>query len=280
MKYVGAHISAEGGVENAPLNAKKIGAKAFALFTRNQKRWVSPPLTQKNIIGFKENLNSTGIHPDHVLPHDSYLINIGSPEEDGRRKSIDALLDESRRVEQLGLKYLNLHPGSHLKKISEDESMIHIADALNFIISSTEYMIPVLENTAGQGSNIGYKFEHLKYIIDMVKDKSRIGVCIDTCHVFSAGYDIRTIESFGRTMNEFDSIIGLKYLKAMHINDSLTEFSSKKDRHQCLGLGSLTLEPFTFIMNDKRFDDMPLILETIDDKKWPDEISMLYKMIK
>lgn len=279
-KYIGAHVSAEGGVENAPVNAKNIGASAFALFTRNQRRWQSPPFSARNISGFKENLAASGISPEHVLPHDSYLINIGSPDEEGRAKSLEALLDESRRVEQLGLIYLNLHPGSHLNRISEEESLDLVAAGLDYIHGSTEYMIPVIEITAGQGSNLGYKFEHLRYIIDRVKDKSRIGICLDTCHMFSAGYDIRTEDTYKKTMDEFESIIGFKYLKGVHLNDSLNDFHSKKDRHQSLGEGMLGIKPFEFLMNDKRFDSIPLILETIDDTKWAEEIRLLFSLIK
>jgi deoxyribonuclease-4 len=278
VKYIGAHVSAEGGVENAPLNAVRIGASAFALFTRNQRRWESPPYSESSVKKFKENLTASLIRPENVLAHDSYLINIGSPEDEGRAKSLAALLDECRRVEQLGLLYLNLHPGSHLKKITEEESLDYVAAGISYIQSSTEYMIPVLETTAGQGSNLGAKFEHLRYIIDRVKDSSRIGVCIDTCHIYSAGYDISTPERFDAVMKEFDAVIGLKYLKGMHLNDSLVDFNSKKDRHQSLGAGTLGLEPFRFIMKDPRFDCMPLILETIDESKWADEINTLYDM--
>jgi deoxyribonuclease IV len=279
MKYVGPHVSTEGGVENAPLNARKIGARAFGLFTRNQRRWDSPPYSQKNIDTFKENMAQTGYDRRHVLPHNSYLINIGSPDEEMREKSFRALLDEAQRVEQLDLLYLNFHPGSHLKAISEEESLDLVADGINRLIESTGYMVPVIETTAGQGSNLGYRFEQIRYLIDRVKDQSRIGVCIDTCHIFSAGYDIRTPESFDAVMKEFDRVVGLPFLKALHVNDSLTDFHSKKDRHQSIGRGAIGMEAFRFMMNDSRFDDMPLILETIDEDLWPEEIRMLYEMV-
>ncbi|MES0372460.1 MAG: deoxyribonuclease IV, partial [Mariprofundaceae bacterium] len=191
MKYVGAHVSASGGVENAPLNAEKIGAKAFALFTKNQRQWVAKPLTDENIANFKSNLKRVGIAPEHVLPHDSYLINLGHPEKEPLEKSRNAFLDELQRCEQLGLKLLNFHPGSHLRKISEDECLKTISESINWALDQTSDVIAVIENTAGQGSNVGYRFEHLAAIIDGVEDKSRVGVCLDTCHSFVAGYDLR-----------------------------------------------------------------------------------------
>ena len=280
MKYIGAHVSIQGGVENAPLNASAIGANAFGLFTRNQRRWESAPFTNENITGFKNNLEESGIKPEHVLPHNSYLINIASPDPDAREKSLKALLEEAKRVEQLGLLYLNLHPGSHLNKISEEEALDLAAAGIDYIHQETEYMVPVIETTSGQGSNLGYKFEHLSYITNRVKDKNRIGVCIDTCHIFSAGYDIRTEETYRETMNRFERVTGFKYLKGVHLNDSLNDFDSKKDRHQSIGKGNLGIKPFELMMNDKRFDDIPIILETIDDTIWPEEIKLLFSLIK
>ncbi len=222
MKYAGAHVSASGGVFNAPINAAQIGAKSFALFTRNQKRWLSSPFKEKDIEQFKENLCKSGISANMVLPHDSYLINLGNPDPEKRKKSYDAFLDEITRVDQLGLKYLNFHPGSHLKEVSEDECIQIIADSLNNIFRETEKSstIAVIENTAGQGTNLGYKFQHLKAIIDLVDDKSRIGICLDTCHTYSAGYDIKTEDGFSQVMDDFDRIVGNEYLCGMHLNDS------------------------------------------------------------
>lgn len=280
MKYIGAHVSIQGGVENAPLNASDIGANAFGLFTRNQRRWEAPSFTNENITGFKHNLEKSGIKPEHVLPHNSYLINIANPDPDAREKSLKALLDEAKRVEQLSLNYLNLHPGSHLNKISEEEALDLAAAAIDYIHSETEYMVPVLETTSGQGSNLGYKFEHLSYIINRIKDKNRIGICIDTCHIFSAGYDLRTDETYNYTMDNFKKTVGFQYLKGVHLNDSINEFDSGKDRHQSIGKGNLGIKPFELIMNDKRFDDIPLILETIDDTIWPEEIKLLFSLIK
>ena len=275
-KFVGAHVSASGGVFNAVENAVAIGAKAFALFTKNQRQWSAKELDGETIEKFKKALEQSGILPKHVLPHDSYLINLGHPEADKREKSMDAFLDEVQRCEQLGLDRLNFHPGSHLKKISEDECLSSIADAMNRTLEKTEGVSLVLENTAGQGSNLGFKFEHLAQIIDKVEDKSRVGVCIDTCHMFTAGYDIRTREAYDKTWSEFDKIIGFKYLMGMHINDSKAKFGSHVDRHHSLGKGEIGLDAFRFIMNDERMNDIPLILETIDESIWKDEIELLY----
>jgi deoxyribonuclease-4 len=275
LKYVGAHVSTAGGVENAVLNAKEIGADGFALFTKNQRQWFAKPLNEKNIEKFKEYMQKHNFTPDGVLPHDSYLINLGHPEKEKREKSLQSFIDEAKRVETLGLKYLNFHPGSHLRKISEEECLDLISDSLNKAIKETDSCIFVIETTAGQGSNLGYKFEHLAYIIDKVKDKERIGVCIDTAHIFAAGYDIRTKKAYEETMQEFDEIVGFKYLKGMHINDSKAKFASRVDRHHSLGKGEIGIDAFKFIMQDTRIDNIPLILETIEPKIWAEEIKLL-----
>ncbi|MEO1938143.1 MAG: deoxyribonuclease IV [Sulfurimonas sp.] len=288
-KFVGAHVSASGGVYNAPLNAMKIGAKAFALFTKNQRQWVAKPLDEETITKFKENLAKSGILPKHVLPHDSYLINLGHPEVEKLEKSRAAFIDELERCAQLGLDKLNFHPGSHLVKVSkkdkenpqimrpiEEHCLNVIAESINIALDKTEGVSAVIENTAGQGSNLGWKFEHLAYIIERVEDKSRIGVCIDTCHMFTAGYDIRTREAYDATWREFDEIVGFKYLMGMHLNDSKPPLGSHVDRHHSLGKGEIGLDAFRFIMNDERMDDIPLILETIDESLWPEEIKLLY----
>ncbi|MDK9693330.1 MAG: deoxyribonuclease IV [Sulfurimonas sp.] len=278
-KFVGAHVSASGGVFNAVQNAKNIGAKAFALFTKNQRQWAAKPLEDETIEKFKNALSASGILPRHILPHDSYLINLGHPEDEAREKSMDAFLDEVQRCEQLGLEKLNFHPGSHLGKISEDECLHRISDAINKTIAQTNGVKMVIENTAGQGSNLGWRFEHLAQIIDKVEDKSRVGVCIDTCHMFSAGYDIRTREAYDKSWAEFDKIVGFNYLMGMHINDSKAKYGSHVDRHNSLGKGEIGLDAFRFIMNDERMDDIPLILETIDESIWADEIALLYSFI-
>lgn len=276
MKYVGAHVSASGGVENAPLNAQEIGAKAFALFIKNQRQWRAKPLSEKSILAFRENLDGSGISPRHVLPHDSYLINLGHPEAEGLEKSRTAFLDEMQRCEQLGLSLLNFHPGATLRKISEEESLQRVADSINLVLEQTRGVTAVIENTAGQGSTLGYRFEHLAAIIDAIEDKSRVGVCLDTCHTFVAGYDLRTTATCEKTFTEFDHVVGFQYLRGMHLNDSKPDLGARVDRHHSLGQGKLGWEVFHYIMHDPRFDDIPLVLETIDDTLWKEEIAALY----
>lgn len=294
-KFVGAHVSAAGGVDNAPLNAMKIGAKAFALFVKNQRQWNAKPLENKTIDAFKENLEKSGILPKHVLPHDSYLINLGHPEKEKLDKSREAFIQEVNRCAQLGLVKLNFHPGSHLTKIAkrdpnylylleeaENNCLDVISESLNLIMDATKDsgVELVIENTAGQGTNLGYKFEHLAHIIQKVEDKSRIGVCLDTCHTFTAGYDLRTKEAYDTTMQSFDDVVGRKYLSAMHLNDSKPELGSRVDRHHSLGAGQIGWNAFEYIMNDERMNDIPMVLETIDEEIWDKEIQSLYKMVK
>lgn len=279
MKYVGAHVSAAGGVANAPLNARKIGARAFALFTKNQRQWKARPLAPADVVLFKKNCTASGFAPEHILPHDSYLINLGHPEAAGLDKSRAAFLDEMQRCERLGLKFLNFHPGSHLKKIGPAACLARIAESINLALDATSGVTAVIENTAGQGTNMGHTFEQLAAIVDAVEDKDRVGVCLDTCHTYSAGYDIKTAAGFDRVLAEFDSVVGLGYLRAMHLNDSKKDHGSRVDRHNSLGRGTLGLEPFRFIMNDSRFDDIPLIMETPDDSLWATEIEMLYGFV-
>ena len=276
MKRIGAHVSASGGVENAPLNAAKIGAKSFALFTKNQRQWVAKPLTEKSITAFKANLNKVGIAPEHVLPHDSYLINLGHPETEGLEKSRNAFIAEMQRCELLGLPLLNFHPGSHLKTIDEDRCLDRIAESINIALEQTSEVTAVIENTAGQGTNMGHRFEHLAHIIDKVEDKSRVGVCLDTCHTFTAGYDLRTIAACEQTFADFESIVGFQYLRGMHLNDSKPDLGSRVDRHESIGLGKIGMECFHYLMNDSRFDEIPMVLETIDESLWPEEIEILY----
>mgnify|MGYP003616818526 FL=1 len=280
MKYVGAHVSASGGVYNAPINAMAIGAKAFALFTKNQRQWAAKELDTKTIDKWFKELEKSGIQAKHILPHDSYLINLGHPELEAREKSLNGFIHEIERCEILKLDRLNFHPGSHLRKISEEECLNNIAESMNKAIDVTKDVKLVIENTAGQGSNLGYKFEHLAYIIDKIEDKSRVGVCIDTCHMFTAGYDIRTREAYDKTWNEFDQIVGSKYLMGMHINDSKPELGSRVDRHDSLGLGKIGWDAFKFIMNDDRMNDIPLVLETINEEIWAQEIQALYDLVE
>jgi deoxyribonuclease-4 len=280
MKYIGAHVSAGGGVENAPINANQIGATAFALFTKNQRQWEAKPLTPESISAFKTNCEKYGYQPHQVLPHDSYLINLGHPENDALQKSRIAFLDEMQRCEQLGLDRLNFHPGSHLNLISEEQCLSTIAESINWALNQTLGVIAVIENTAGQGSNLGFSFYQLKKIIDQVEDKSRVGVCIDTCHAYSAGYDLKTKAGFEKVFLEFEEVVGFRYLKGMHLNDSKKELGSRVDRHDSLGTGTLGLEVFECIMNDSRFDGIPLILETPNEELWAEEIQIFKNMQK
>ena len=277
-KYIGAHVSASGGVGNAVLNAEAIGATAFALFTRNQRSWVSKPLPQQEIDGFKALLRERGFEPQYVLPHDSYLINLGSPDEETLQKSRAAFLDEMQRAQLLGLTMLNFHPGSHLNRISEEECLDQIAREINLALSQTEGVTAVIENTAGQGTNLGWRFEHIARIIEGVDDKSRVGVCIDTCHTLAAGYDLSTEMGYQFTMEEYERVIGLKYLRTVHLNDSKKGAGSHVDRHETLGNGALGRDFFVRFMNDPRFDNMPIILETPDPSRWADEIRWLFEI--
>lgn len=279
MKYLGAHVSASGGVENAPVNASNIGARAFALFTKNQKQWISSPLSLESIKRFRANCEKLDFKPFQILPHDSYLINLGHPEKEPLEKSRTAFLDEMQRCEQLGLDRLNFHPGSHLKLISEEESLGKIAESINIVLAKTKGVSAVIENTAGQGTNLGYSFEQLRYIIDKVEDKSRVGVCIDTCHAFTAGYNLKTTDGFLNTFSLFGNIVGFNYLKGMHINDSKKELATRVDRHENIGKGFLGEDLFRMIMNDDRFDNLPLILETPEESLWAEEIKRLYSLI-
>ena len=280
MKYIGAHVSAGGGVENAPLNAKLIGANAFAFFTKNQKQWSAAPLTQSSIAAFKKNCADNGFLPEMIMPHDSYLINLGHPETEGLEKSREAFNNEMLRCQQLGLKLLNFHPGSHLNKISHSECLKRIAESINIALEATQGVTAVIENTAGQGSNMGHEFEQIAEIISQVDDKSRVGVCIDTCHTFTAGYDLRTKETFNQTFDKFSSVIGWEYLKAIHLNDSKKELATRVDRHHSIGQGFIGMELFEVLMNDPHFDNMPIIMETPDDTIWPEEIRMLHALVR
>jgi deoxyribonuclease-4 len=275
MYYIGAHVSASGGVENAPKNAHAIGATAFALFTKNQRQWQAKPLTEEEIARFKAACSEYGYTAAQILPHDSYLINLGNPDDEALEKSRQSFYEEMRRCEQLGLDRLNFHPGSHLRVISEEESLDRIAESINLALELTKGVTAVIENTAGQGSNLGYRFEHLRYLIDRVEDKSRVGVCIDTCHSFAAGYDLRSAELCAETFAEFDRIVGFEYLKGMHLNDALKPRGSKVDRHTPLGEGLIGWDCFRYIASDPRFENIPLILETPDESRWAEEIATL-----
>ena len=278
-KYIGAHVSAAGGVQNAPVNAHNIGANAFALFTRNQRQWFPKPLTDKEIEAFHQNVKDLGFEPEYILPHDSYLINLGAPEEEARTKSRGAFNDEMKRAELLGLKLLNFHPGSHLNKISESDCLSYIAEGVNIALERTHGVTAVLENTAGQGTNLGFRFEHLAEIIDQVDDKSRVGVCLDTAHSLAAGFDIRTESGYMDFIDSFDKVVGLRYLKAFHLNDSKKDLGTRVDRHEVLGEGYVGMNLFEALIKDPRTDNMPLILETPDPERWAAEIELLRSFV-
>jgi deoxyribonuclease-4 len=280
MKSFGAHVSASGGVENAVRNVTDIGATAFALFTKNQRQWLAPELTASQIETFKQAMAEAGYTAAQVLPHDSYLINLGHPDEEGLEKSRESFFEEMHRCELLGLDRLNFHPGSHLKRIDEEGSLKRIAESINMALERSTGVTAVLENTAGQGSNLGFRFEHLAYIIDRVEDKSRVGVCLDTCHSFAAGYDLRTAEACNATFEEFERIVGFKYLRGMHLNDAMRPLGSRIDRHSPLGDGEIGWECFKYIAGDPRFDNIPLILETPDEERWAKEIATLNDFAK
>lgn len=280
MKYIGAHVSIAGGVSNAPIEAQSIGARAFALFTGSSNRWKSKDISKEEEEKFKKYCEEFGFTDEHILPHDNFLINLGSPDEEKLALSRQSFLDETRRCEQLGLKYLNFHPGSHVNKMSEEECLDKIAESLNLILPQTENVIAVIENTAGQGSNLGYDFAHLAHIIEKVDNKDRVGVCIDTCHAYSAGYDLATPEGYSKTWKEFDDIIGAQYLKGIHLNDDKRALGSRIDRHESLRKGTLGEGFFEMFVNDPRFDNIPIILETPNPEIWKEEIEWLYSLIR
>jgi deoxyribonuclease-4 len=278
MKYVGAHVSTAGGVSNAPLNAAAIGARAFAVFTKNQRQWAAKTLADGEIADFRNNCRENGFSPAQILAHDSYLINLGHPEAEPLAKSRAAFLDEMRRCEALGITLLNFHPGSHLRLASEEACLARIAESIHIALAETQGVIAVIENTAGQGSNLGYSFEQIARIIEQVADRDRVGVCLDTAHAFAAGYDLRTPNTCAETMETFDRIVGFQYLRGVHLNDSKAVFRSRVDRHAPIGRGEIGLEAFRLIMNDRRFDGIPLILETPESERWAEEIRLLYSL--
>ncbi|MGX8942946.1 deoxyribonuclease IV [Symbiopectobacterium sp. Eva_TO] len=275
MKYVGAHVSAAGGVDQAVIRAHELKATAFALFTKNQRQWQAAPLSETVIAQFKAACQQYGYQPGQILPHDSYLINLGHPDTEALEKSRSAFIDEMARCQQLGLSLLNFHPGSHLKQIDERDCLARIAESINIALNATKGVTAVIENTAGQGTNLGFRFEHLAAIIEDVEDKTRVGVCIDTCHAFAGGYDIRTDATCDETFAEFDRTVGFGYLRGMHLNDAKSTFNSRVDRHHSLGAGNIRHTPFRYIMRDPRFDGIPLILETVNPDIWADEIAWL-----
>ncbi|CAL4319650.1 deoxyribonuclease IV [Buchnera aphidicola] len=278
MKYIGAHVSAAGGLKMAVIRAHELGATAFSFFTKNQRRWKSLPLSELEILDFKTACTKYKFKKSKILPHSSYLINLCHPEKKLLKKSRKAFIDELYRCQQLGLLYLNFHPGSFLREINKDKSLQLVSDSINIALEKVKGVSAVIENTAGQGTNIGFCFEQLFKIIQKVDDKSRVGICIDTCHLFSSGYDLRTEKDCRNTFKLFKEIIGFKYLKGMHLNDSKSTFNSRLDRHHNLGKGNIGIIPFNWIIKQKEFENIPLILETTDSSLWKQEISLLQSM--
>ncbi|ORX93880.1 AP endonuclease [Basidiobolus meristosporus CBS 931.73] len=281
-KFVGAHVSAAKGVYNAIYNAHLIGGQAFALFLKSQRKWTSPDYTSKQVETFHAALQNFAYSPSQILPHGSYLVNLGNPDSEKRKLSYEAFLDDLKRCEQLGLKLYNFHPGSTVGKCTNQESIQYIADGINQAHQETKSVVCVLENMAGSGNVIGSKFEELRSIIDLVRDQSRVGVCLDTCHAFAAGYDLRTEVEYNKVIDEFDKIVGLNYLRGLHLNDSKTELGSKKDRHELIGKGHIGLDAFRFIMNDARLEGIPMVLETpfSGDAGYAQEIELLYSLVE
>ena len=280
MRYIGAHVSIAGGIENAPLRAQEIGATAFAMFTKNQRQWKAPALTEKTVRAFRHNCKTCSFDPEYILPHDSYLINLGSPDPEKLDLSRRTFVEEMQRTEALGLVNLNFHPGSHLRETGEEKCLETIANSVNLALKATTKVTAVLENTAGQGSNLGHSFEQLAFIIEKVDDKTRVGVCLDTCHLFAAGYDLRTGEVVANMFSLFDVSIGLDYLKGMHLNDAKLDLGSRRDRHESIGKGKIGLEGFTAIMQHPASAEIPLILETPQPEIWNEEIALLHSLEK
>jgi deoxyribonuclease-4 len=278
MKYIGPHVSIAGGVHNAPERAHALGATGFGMFTKNQRQWKASPLNAEAAAAFRKSMELYGYESKSVLAHDSYLINAGNPDGDKRANSVNSLVEEAQRCAVLGLTLLNIHPGSHLGAMSEEECAALIAESVNTVLDKTEGVTIVLETTAGQGSSVGWRFEHLAEIIDRVEDKARIGVCVDTCHIFAAGYDIREASAYESTMREFDGVIGFKYLRGLHLNDAKGSLGCRVDRHESIGKGQLGVEAFRLLMKDKRFDGVPCVLETTNEKIWRDEVELLKKL--
>ncbi len=275
MKYIGAHVSISGGVENAPLNAGAIGATAFAMFTKNQRQWSAPPISEASAAAFRANCEKFGFKPENILPHDTYLINLGQPDSEKRRRSLDAFIDELKRCNQLGLVKLNFHPGSHLNEVTMEEELKLIADSVREAVDTVPNVRAVFENTAGQGTNVGFAFSQIATMLELTDRPERVGVCLDTCHSYAAGYDLVSPEGYEKTFEEFERLIGFEFLHGMHLNDSKSVLGGRLDRHNSVGEGELGIDFFRRLMRDPRFDNIPLVLETPDEERWPDEIATL-----
>lgn len=274
---LGAHMSIAGGVDKAVERAAKIGCTTFQLFTKNSNQWKATPLNEQTVQNYKRLLKLTKIKP--VVAHDSYLINLCAKDKSVLKKSREAFIDELKRCEILEVDYLNFHPGSHMG-LGEEDGIKLIAESINIAHEKTKgfKVKSMIETTAGQGTSIGYRFEQIRKIIDLVEDKRRLVVCVDTCHIFAAGYDIRTEQSYFNTFEEFDKIVGLKFLKAFHLNDSKKDLGERVDRHEHIGKGKIGLNGFRFIMNDERFMNIPKILETPKGEDMREDVINLRKL--
>ncbi|KAJ3187401.1 hypothetical protein HDU85_006689 [Gaertneriomyces sp. JEL0708] len=281
-KYVGAHVSASGGCQNAIVNGVDIGAAAIALFIRSQRKWTSPPMLASHRTAFGKAVEMSAYDiRKHVVPHGSYLINLANGDAEKWEKAYEAFLDELTRCESVGIGMYNFHPGSALAGSRED-GIRRVAEAINRAHRETQFITILIENCAGQGNTLGCRFEELRAMIDGVENKQRVGICLDTCHMFASGYDMRTQAAYDATMSEFGSVIGFEYLKAVHLNDSKVDLGAKKDRHESIGQGYIGLEGFRCLMNDDRFNGVPMVLETPDKEggaMWKREIDLLYGLV-
>ncbi|GAB67735.1 apurinic/apyrimidinic endonuclease Apn1, partial [Plasmodium cynomolgi strain B] len=272
-----------GGVQNSPTNCFNVAGQAFALFLKNQRKWDSPSLSPENIKQFEQNCKAYNLDVKFILPHGSYLINLANPDKEKREKSYLSFLDDVKRCEQLNIQLYNFHPGSTTGMCSLEEGIRNVAECINRVHKETANVVIVLENSAGQKNSVGSKFEDLKKIISQVEDKSRIGVCLDTCHTFAAGYDIRSYNDFDQVMKQFDEVVDATYLKAVHLNDSKSDLGSGLDRHENIGKGKLTLETFKYVMTSRYFKNIPIVLETPDvtndESVYKYEIRYLYEMV-
>ena len=280
MGLIGAHVSAAGGVENAPARGTAINADAIQIFTANQNQWFPKEPSEENSKGYREAMKKE--LPKMTISHASYLINMGSPEEKKLNMSRLAFLSELDRCAACGVEYVVFHPGSHMKT-GEKECLLRISESLNYCLDKRPdgEVTVLIETTAGQGTNVGFRFEHLIGIIEGVEKKDRMGICFDTQHGFASGYDIRTEKGWKETFDEFDKTVDLKWLKAFHINDSKKEFGSRVDRHESIGKGLLTMETFWCLVNDDRFTELPMLLETpVDDpSEYAVEIELLRGLV-
>jgi deoxyribonuclease-4 len=275
--FVGPHVSAAGGADHAPMAARALQATGFGLFVKNQKQWHAPALTVEQQARFGAAMHTAGYTAAQILPHAGYLINLANPDPDAHARSLGALIDEMRRCQAFGLTMLNLHPGSHLRKLTVEAALDRVAESVNRALAETSEVTVVIENTAGQGGCLGVTLAELARLRERVEDPSRIGFCLDTCHAWAAGYDIRTGDGLRRLLDEFEREVGPadRYLRGMHLNDTRNELGSRVDRHAPLGTGAIGWEPFRALLRDPRSRGIPLIIETPDEARWAGEVAEL-----